>query len=362
MLIRLAIDPAGVGMEGHDAALQSKLIDDCVTSWMRCGIVYIGTADYAHSPLRLALEGLPQALKSRWIRAVTLAQQRGLLRNGPPPWLGSFQEPPFDQLVELRHGVDVVGIGMAIAGSLGFAPHEPAQVHDASAIELCRLDCLSASSRIRKADEIREQKKFKRGEKVDTIWTELFRPFVARFSQIALVDRFCLHRLAECASGESGIERFLGRVDACPGDSSIVSVQVLSTLARCQSRGDVVKRLRDVVESLPNGRISSLEVQLVDERAFGPVVHYRYARFQSHHCIILDHGIEILEGHSLRRTHPYSLTYFDETLRTDETALRAKAQRCIVYSRPKSDAACALPTPPVAHVRPGPGMVRVAGR
>lgn len=344
-------------MEGHDAALQLKLVDDCVTSWMRCGIVYIGAVDYAHSPLRRALEGLPQSLKSRWIRAVTLAQQRGLLRNGPPPWLGSFQEPPFDQLLELRRGVDVVGIGMAIAGSLGFAPHEHEQVHDASAIELCRLDCLSASSRIRKADEIREQKKFKRGEKVDTIWAELFRPFVARFSQIALVDRFCLHRLAECAPGESGIERFLGRVDACLGDSAFVSVQVLSTLAKYQSRGDVVKRLRDFVESLPNGRISGLEVQFVDERTFGPVVHYRYARFQSHHCLVLDHGIEILEGHSLKRTHPYSLTCFDDPLRTDEAALRAKAQRCIVYSKPKRDAVSAAPTSPAGPVHPRPAMV-----
>lgn len=36
----------------------------------------------------------------------------------------------------------------------------------------------------------------------------------------------------------------------------------------------------------------------------------------------MDHGLEILEGRTLRRTHPYSFTYFDEALRADDAAIR----------------------------------------
>ena len=108
MLVRLAIDPEGIGMQGHDPALQSKLTDDLITAWMRYGVLYFGSADYAHSRLRHAIEGLPPALRSRWMRATGFAQQRGLMRGGPEAWAGFFPNSDLDCFLELRcENVDV---------------------------------------------------------------------------------------------------------------------------------------------------------------------------------------------------------------------------------------------------------------
>src|SRR5579864_5011772 len=101
-----------------------------------------------------------------------------------------------------------------MAGRLNFAPDEATRVDQASALELCRTDCLSASSCFRKADQIREQKKFRRGVWVDQVWSDLFSTFVSQFGLMTVVDRFCLQRLAESARGESGFEQWLARVDA----------------------------------------------------------------------------------------------------------------------------------------------------
>jgi hypothetical protein len=304
--------------------------------WLKCGILYVGTRGYQSSQLCEEVGRLPDTLRTKWQRMIVLAQQNGLLQAGPAAWSGCFPKDSAECFAALLPVIEVVGISKRMAERLGFAPDELTRMYRGTTLEVCRIDCLDAAAVFRRSEDIRERKKYKRGHSVDKIWDDLFRGLVAHFSQIAVIDQYCIQRLAnsDCALGASGVEQFLRRVDDCQSTVPGTVVQVISSLARGQSLPDVMTRLHEFSASLPNRRIASLELRLADDRDFKRLVHYRCVRFQSHHSLILDRGIDILEGHTVKCTHLYSFTLFDDTLRRDENEILAKSQRARVYERP----------------------------
>ena len=355
MLTRFVLDPEGVGMEGCDPALQTNLTRGLLNVWLKCGILYVGTGDYKNSQLCRELNLLPPKLRAIWLTAIVFAQRHCLLQTGPPTWSGCFPKGSPECFAALVPIIEMAGISKGMADRLGFASDEPARIDTATNLEVCRMDCLTAASVFQRAEHIRETKKYKRGDSVDGIWNDLFKGFVAHFSQMAAIDRFCVQRLADpyFAHGESGVEQFLRRVDDCQSTAPGSVVQIISSLARGQSRAEVVARLTEFSASLPNRRIASLVLNLVHEKEFKKIVHYRCVRFQSHHTLMLDHGIEILEGRTVKRTHPCSFTCFDETFRRDENEILENSERVKVYERLTAPKPTRPPTGARASLGPG---------
>lgn len=329
MIVHFALDPDAVLFPDHDPALQSKFTEDLFRLWRHCGILYLDGRDYSHSALRTRVEALNPALKSRWMKAIIWAYREGLLRPGSSAWSGRLSGTALP-MADATLPVDVVAITREFARSLGFSD---AELSRPGTPELCRLDGLETASAFQRAANLRDRKLCKTGEYVNSIWNRLFAPLVSYFDPIVVVDRYCLRPLTDGPEGESGIERFLARVDATPGFDRTKRIQVFSTVVRTRDLHDIIRRLHRVVKNLPHNRVGNLELYTVPERQFRKLVHYRYVRFRTHHCLQLDHGIDILEGRTLKQTNPYAFWDYDEVLRKDETALRGWAESNIVFER-----------------------------
>lgn len=326
MLIRLAIDPDGLDLTEHDENLRAKLTEDLIRLWHALGILYIGSPQYESSALRRAIEQLPPGQRQRWTNAVAFAKRHKLIRSHPVGWDGAFPEGTASWLNALSECVDLAAVRKAIYSESSTSPSPNAPV------EISRLDCLTEADSVRSAQAIRTGQKCSRGEQSDRVWDRLFRDYVQHFDRCCVVDRYCVQRLQDAAVGHSGIEGLLSRIDNSPSSNDSFFVTIYSSIARSQTIQEVAARLRRFTANL-GSRIARIDLHVCNESDFGRIAHYRYVRFQEHHCVILDQGVEILEGNTLRKTHPYSFTSFDDTLRRDETELRFKSQRIEILAR-----------------------------
>src|SRR5579872_1367424 len=139
MIVRFALDPDALLLDGYDPALQDKFTTDLFRLWQHCGVLCLGASSYHKSALHQRVEALRPALRDRWIKQIMWAQERGLLRTGPPSWPGKLsgsESLPFDGAAPM---VKVGAITREFAAAIGFAAGQPARGGEP---ELSRLECL----------------------------------------------------------------------------------------------------------------------------------------------------------------------------------------------------------------------------
>lgn len=340
MIVRFAIDPDALLFSGYEPALQSKFTEDLFRVWRHCGILDLRSCSGGVTSLCDRIERLEQPRRSMWKEFLMRAQHWGLVQ----PVSAVASNGDLGDSMSVNPPVDVIAIKRDAAKAQGFRPDELARAGNP---EVCRLEGIGESPAFRSAEEVREKGKCQRGELVQHIWNQLFKPLVDVFDPIVIIDHYCTNStsLLTATAGQSGIERFLSFVDASSADARPKNIQIYSAQDD-GFREDVVRRLHAFVKGLPNKRIGTLDLFTIPGKHFGRIVHYRYVRFHNYHCLQLDHGLEILRSERLDKTIPYAFLEFDEVFRSDEAALRAG------HDRRLNSRVFRLPAPANRNVKP----------
>lgn len=362
MLTKVAIDPSAILMPHADPALRASLTRTVLRHLKDQGLIFLGGGASGEAELRQQVKSLAPALQTDWTKALAWLKMNGLLLAAPPGWDGSFSQCDQTTLQALDPFVHLVAMRNELAIRFGADATGYAKPFLGLNLELCRLDCLLTSP-IVEIQSAQRQGFRRRGESVDQVWSLLFRDFVRQFDNHVVIDRYALPRLRR-PFGTAGIECYLRRLSTEGGATKYV--EVISTLDAGQTEAEVKQRLGDFIRTLPTGRFKGVDLLCVDERDFQPEVHYRLVRFNKVHCLLLDKGIEILEGLNLRANHPYRLENREGAIAQDETSLRAKAGRAVTVFRPTavpvraavagSARSITLPREPE---RPMPGRARI---
>src|SRR5579871_4206347 len=293
MIVRFAIDPSGIGFPSLDPVLRRSLTTDILSLWRTAGVLYIGEPDFKQSPLAKAVANLPQDLKTLWQKAITYGCQHRLLRKGPEAWAGRFSGDGVQELLRLR-GLDLAAVEKGYANALGVPEGSYSCHFPAMNLEVCRLDCVSRAQVFEAATRRRESE-YKAGTPVAILWRDLFCPLVRHFQRLVLVDRYCVAEMLTRADVRTGVTRLLEETDNLAGSCGPKTFRIVSAITDLPER-DMVSAVRNIAEDLNMGGIQSLELFLGPDRSFSKLMHSRYLRLDECRCLILDPGIEMLEG------------------------------------------------------------------
>jgi hypothetical protein len=319
MLARIALDPAALCLSHCDAAQRASLTRFILSRVKDQAILFIGRTPFLESELNRQIAALPQAAKTDWQRMLAWIQFNRLLRLTPPEWDGTLADCSRSILEVLAPFVDLVAVRKDVADHFG-ADLDAVRPLTDQPLELCRLDCLPGSPAFESCLG-RRTGDFHDGDAVDLVWSSLFRPFMDYSDHFVIVDQYCVQRLPRKAPGSSGIECFLKRLhmEATPPKF----VEIISAIDAAQSAVDIKQRLSSFLEAFTSPAVKRVELILVPDQTFKACVHYRFVRFNNVHCLVLDKGIEVLEGTRLSTTHLYTLRNREGTIAVDETRLRA---------------------------------------
>ncbi len=296
MLVPFTIDPDIFSNDYSQDELYRHI--KLIELWERYGCLVLAGPSEAESRLALALRKAPDPIRKRWQSALKRLRQNCCVRDFDP----QSNDVCSEWLEALADRVQIVSLEATRALCWGLPEDQYSYVGEQAA-EICRFGYESESIGFKSAYTL-AQTPIEKGTTWGKVWSERIEPFALESKNITVVDRYALKSLVEHrGSGVSGLERLILQL-SCLKKGKPRNLTLMTGVPKEWKHEDLkesIQRVRDCQTDLQGKTLREVRIHVCDDQTFGHLSHYRYIRFDDHHLLQLDTGLEPLAGEMVKR-------------------------------------------------------------
>jgi hypothetical protein len=166
------------------------------------------------------------------------------------------------------------------------------------------------------------------------VWNTRYRKIINYSKIIHIYDRYCIESFMYSRKNNqdfSGLEQFIRRIANISSDcnkyikirsaikiddSTKISNEKNFLIKKFNEKFELIKdEMNEVFNNLiETSSIKEIDVQLVLDREFGSIEHYRHIRFDDYNIIVIDKGLSHFEGTVVRQTTPFQYLPWNSNL------------------------------------------------
>lgn len=159
----------------------------------------------------------------------------------------------------------------------------------------------------------------------DEVWSTRYRKIINYSKKIYIYDRYCIESFINNRRNKletSGLEQFIKKVATIsPKRDKYIfirsAIQLDEAYKKSNDREILLTKFNEKVALIKNEMnevfkiliattsIKEIDVQLVLDKDFGLIEHYRHIRFDDYNIIVIDKGLSHFEGSKVRQTTPF---------------------------------------------------------
>jgi len=331
MLCRFTLHPTALQLSEFDYVQRLAIIATLARYWLSCGLLVEINQDGTKQSLLCLLDGVSADIRREWKQLFTIAAKRSRIRQCPSGTVFSFSEEPAVCLSRLQKTVELICLDRERGATFSIPPDKPWRVDLKTGIEVCRIDCVECSKSFGVAFD-GQKGTFGPGEKRENIVKNYVEPDAQLQTSIAALDRYALvrHHDTQTSERSSGLEALLGLLNRMPADRYFTLYTSAGDAVDVQ---DLERSVRAAAKKLGPGSLAEIKVYMVNDSLFMKKAHYRYIRFGSDRCLILDSGLDVLEEPIVRRACPFHFDDHRPVFVGVESELRTGASRLVTLGR-----------------------------
>jgi len=180
------------------------------------------------------------------------------------------------------------------------------------------------------------------------VWSTRYRKIINYSKIIHIYDRYCVDSFInkrKYGNDNSGLEQFIRRIasNSSHKDKYIKirsAIQLEEEFKKSTDKDLLRKKFNEKVlfiekemnevfkELIATTSVKEIDVQLVLDKYFGSIEHYRHIRFDDYNIIVIDKGLSHFEGSSVRQTTPFQYlpwkSLLSKSFEEDEKLLEVK--------------------------------------
>lgn len=263
--------------------------------WRRTGLLTHDGNVLQGSRLHLAIQALPQSVRSRWLEVLERAP---LLAASA--WHGSVTAATLCDLASVAQLAFVDDTRAEVDFGFGEDCDEATQTVNGMEVSVCRLLAGGQAQAFQAATSLAGAH-IEAGETFQATWDTRFRALAnAPIKLVSIVDRYAIGQHMNCPQARlSGLERFLRLVDsAATGHRHITIYSAWTADLSGENRktiDDIEAEQRLILGRLARKNIKRIKVLMVPNTAFRDDGHDRFVRFGDY-VWDLGLGLEVFEG------------------------------------------------------------------
>ncbi len=279
--------------------------DELLRMWLKAGVLTYNGKNFNDSKFFKSVNTLPISVRKIWEEAIKYYPR---IKSASTNWNGDIDQTTISSINE-KPSVLVVEETKAVV-DFNVSLDEYSMVDETKELEIVKFPFASGSVFFKKSEE-KSLSHFKKSESFEKIWKERFHWLTAseNIKNIAIVDRYVMinHLKWDCSQGKSGLHRFLLLLDKSATSNKNIKLfsgwgSSASELAnKNEHEEQFIKGLTEILENLPNKKISSITLHLLHNKDIGDESHSRHIRFGDFHVWELDKGLACFDGNTCCR-------------------------------------------------------------